>query len=158
MARQGNAGRPGGRVRFDQRLSVPLTWYPLPLLGAVLMGATVHRGYPGVRSWLPYVITVGVVIVIALWLGRLRVRVVDDELWVGDAHLPLRFVGDVEVVPAKAKRVALGPGLDPAAFLVHRGWVGPMVRVHLADPDDPTPYWLFSVRDPEKLVDVLRQR
>ncbi|MCP2256853.1 Protein of unknown function (DUF3093) [Streptoalloteichus tenebrarius] len=149
--------RPDGKVRFEQRLTVPLTWYPLPLLGAAIMAATVHRGYPGVRSWLPYVVTIGLVLAWLWWMGRVRVRVVDDELWVGEAHLPLRFVGDVEIVPADQKRRALGPELDPAAFLTHRGWVGPLLRVHLTDPDDPTPYWIFSVRDPERLAAILRE-
>jgi hypothetical protein len=27
-----------------------------------------------------------------------------------------------------------------------------MVRLRLDDPEDPTPYWLFSVRRPEALV------
>ena len=92
---------------------------------------------------------------VMLWLGRATVKVVDDELWVGDAHVPLRFVDEVEVIPAKAKRKALGPDLDPAAFVAHRGWVGPVLRVYLNDPADPTPYWLFSVRNADKLAAIL---
>ena len=46
--------------------------------------------------------------------------------------------------------------MDPAAFVLHRTWVGPMVLVVLDDPDDPTPYWLISSRDPEKLIAALR--
>jgi hypothetical protein len=38
---------------------------------------------------------------------------------------------------------------------VIRGWVDPVVRVTLEDPDDPTPYWLISTRRPEELVRVL---
>jgi len=84
-------------------------------------------------------------------LGRTRVRIQDGELWVGQAHVPLRFVGEIEVIPRDGKRKALGPGLDPAAYLLHRAWVGPMLRVRLTDPEDPTPYWIFSTRRPEQL-------
>jgi hypothetical protein len=140
---------------FAERLYVSWWGWPLPIIAAVLMAAEVHMGYPGVRAWLPYLITVPLVIGAMLWLGRVTVKVVDDELWVGDAHVPLRFVDEVEVIPAKAKRKALGPDLDPAAFVAHRGWVGPVLRVYLNDPADPTPYWLFSVRNADKLAAIL---
>ena len=66
-------------------------------------------------------------------------RVEDGELYVGTAHLPLEFVGEVEVFGAKDKRRILGPRLDPAAHVLHRGWVGPIVRVRVTDPDGPDP-------------------
>ena len=48
------------------------------------------------------------------------------------------------------------PALDPAAYVLHRNWVGPMVLVVLDDPDDPTPYWLVSTRHPDKVLSALR--
>jgi Transcription initiation factor TFIID, subunit TAF1 len=134
---------------------VPLWWY-LPAIGvAVLLGAEVHMGYPGVRSWIGYAVTVPLFIAALFWLGRTRVRMEGGELHVGDASLPVRHVGRVEIVPKADKQVALGPDLDPSAFLLHRGWVGPVVRVEVTDPEDPTPYWIFSVRDPGRLVTAL---
>lgn len=132
----------------------------MPLIAGVLLAAEVHLGYAGVRSWLPYVVAVGLVVPLMLWLGRVRVRVADGELWVGagdPAHLPLRFAGEIEIVEPRDKREALGPGLDPAAFVLHRAWVGPMVRVHLTDPDDPTPYWLISTRSPGRLAELISE-
>lgn len=141
-----------GTPRFDERLSVPLWWY-LPAVGvAVLLGAEIHMGYPGVRSWIGYAITVPVVVVVLVRMGRTRVRVEDGELRVGGASLPLRHAGRTEIVPAAGKQVALGPELDPTAFMVHRPWVGPLLRVEVTDAEDPTPYWVFSVRHPEALV------
>jgi hypothetical protein len=63
----------------------------------------------------------------------------------------------VEVVPKENKQQALGPELDPTAFLMLRAWVAPVVRVEITDPDDPTPYWVFSVRNPEALVAALQR-
>lgn len=144
-----------GSPRFDERLSVPLWWY-LPVIGvAVLLGAEVHMGYPGIRSWIGYAITVPVFVIALFLLGRMRVRVADGELQVGSARLPLRYVGRVEIVPKDRKQMALGPELDPAAFLMLRAWVGPVVRVEVTDPDDPTPYWIFSVRDADAMVAAL---
>jgi hypothetical protein len=144
------------RGEFDERLSVPWWWWPPALGVAGLLAAEVHMGYPGVRAWLPYLLLAPLVVAALLGLGRARVRVAGGELWVGHAHVPLRFVGDVEMVDPKNKRRALGPELDPAAYLLHRAWVGPMLRVRLTDPDDPTPYWIFSTRQPEQLAELLR--
>ncbi|MET1072474.1 MAG: DUF3093 domain-containing protein [Umezawaea sp.] len=142
---------------FEERLYVPWWGWLLPLSAAVLLAAEIHMGFPGVRSWLPYVITVPLVVLMILRLGSLKVAVSGGELRVGDAHVPLELLGDVEVFTAKTKRKAMGPHLDPAAFVAHRGWVGPMVKVALVDPDDPTPYWLFSARKAEELAALLKK-
>jgi hypothetical protein len=145
------AGATSGGSGFDERLSVPWWWY-LPAVGVgVLLGAEIHMGYPGIRSWVGYALCVPLFVAALIWLGRTRVRVADGELRVGAAALPLRHVGRVEVVAKADKQEALGPQLDPAAYLMHRTWVGPVVRVEVTDPDDPTPYWIFSARRPERL-------
>jgi hypothetical protein len=147
-----------GTPRFDERLSVPLWWY-LPALGlAVLLGAEVHMGYPGIRSWIGYAITIPLCLAAMVWLSRVRVQVTDGELRAGEARLSLRHVGQVDVVPRAGKQVALGPELDPAAHLVHRAWVGPVVRIEVTDPDDDTPYWIVSTRDPDALVAALGRK
>lgn len=144
-----------GSSGFDERLSVPLWWYVLAIGVAVLLGAEIHMGYPGIRSWIGYVTLIPLFVAAPYWLGRTRVRVADGRLSVGPATVDLRHSGRVEMVAKDDKQEALGPQLDPSAFLMHRGWIGPLVRVELTDPDDPTPYWIFSVRHPEQLVAAL---
>jgi hypothetical protein len=147
-----------GRHAFDERLSVPWWWYP-PVVGlGVLLGAEVHMGYPGLRAWIGYTMIVPLLVGTLFWLGRTRVRVADGELQVGSARLPLRFVGRVEVVARRDKQAALGPELDPSAFVLHRGWIRPMVRIEVTDPADPSPYWIVSVRDPDALSAALPNR
>ncbi|MBM7776302.1 hypothetical protein JOD54_006506 [Actinokineospora baliensis] len=158
----GTAAR--ARATYRERLYVTWYWWPLPLVAAGLLAAEIHMGYPGVRAWLPYVVILPLTLLLVLRAGATRVAVVDGELWVADAHLPLEFAGEVEVFgadpgqwggQAAAKRKVLGPNLDPAAFLLHRGWVRPLVRVQVTDPDDPTPYWVFSTRHPHRLAEVI---
>ncbi|MQA09102.1 MAG: DUF3093 family protein [Pseudonocardiaceae bacterium] len=146
-------------ISYSERLYTPWWCWPLPLIAGVLLAAEVHMGYPGVRAWLPYVVAVPLIVVLMLWLGRAKVRLDAGELWVGakdPAHLPVRFIGELEVIEPRDKRQALGPDLDPAAFVTHRAWVGPMLRLHLTDPDDPTPYWLISTRSPGRLAELIR--
>ena len=110
------------RPAFSERLH--LTWWhwPLPLLAAGLLAAEVDMGYPGIRAWLPYVVTFTLTLVFLVRFGWAKVEVRDGELWAGDAHLPLKFVGETRIVPASAKRRVLGPYFDPAAFALHRAW------------------------------------
>jgi hypothetical protein len=124
---------------FKERLYVPWWGWLLPVGAAVLLAA------------------VPLVVLLILRLGSLKVEVREGELHVGDAHVPLELLGSVEVFTAKTKRKAMGPHLDPAAFVAHRGWVGPMVKVALDDPADPTPYWLFSVRSADRLAALLKK-
>ena len=152
----GSTRRPPGVV-FDEQLRVPLWWWPPAAGVAGLLAAEVHMGYPGVRAWLPYLLLLPLAIAALVLIGRTRVRLADGELWVGQAHLPTEFIGEVEVIAARDKRRALGPELDPAAFMLHRAWIGPMIRVRLTDHADPTPYWIFSVRRAERLAALLSQ-
>lgn len=142
---------------FDERLSVPWWWWPLGLGIAALLAAEVHLGYPGIRAWLPYLLSMPIAVAVLLRLGRQRVHVSGDELRVGAAQIPLRHLGEVVSIPARYKRRALGPELDPSAFVLHRPWIGSMLRIEITDPADPTPYWLFSVRHADELAALLRQ-
>jgi hypothetical protein len=145
---------------FDERLSVPWWWWP-PALGVVVLVAfEVNLGHPGVPGWLPVALLAPLVAWWLLRLGSVRVTLTEPHsgerlLRVGSARLPVALIGTAESVAVADKRQVLGPGLDPAAYLVHRPWVGPMVRITVEDPDDPTPYWLFSVRRPAELLDRL---
>jgi hypothetical protein len=148
--------RPAPRPDFTERLTVPWWWWPIGAAIATLLAAEVHLGQLGLRAWLPYLLAVPLAMASLVWLGRHRVRVAAGELHVGPAHLPLQHVGRVTAVRTRDKRRVLGPELDPAAFVLHRPWIGPAVRVELTDPEDPTPYWLFSVRRCEQLAELLR--
>ncbi|WP_133825165.1 DUF3093 domain-containing protein [Actinomycetospora succinea] len=157
----GSDTSPGGPAPYAERLVVPWWWWPPVLLMVGLLAAELHMGHPGVRSWLPYVLLMPLGVVLLVWLGRVRVAVDADgpgarELRAGPAHLPVSQIGRVDVVTGEAKREALGPQLDPEAFVLHRPWVGPVVRIEVIDPDDPTPYWVVSTRRPEELLAALR--
>jgi hypothetical protein len=145
------SGRPG----FDERLSTPLWWFLFAGGIAVLLGAEIHMGYPGVRSWIGYVVLIPLALLVVWRLGSARVQVVDGELVAGDERISLEHVGRVQVVAKKQKQEALGPELDPLAYTLHRSWVGPVVRIETTEPGSPVPYWVLSSRRPEELVAAL---
>jgi hypothetical protein len=147
-------------VRYRERLRVPWWWWPLGFAAAALMAYEVDLGVRSLPDWLPFAALSAVAAAALLWLGRIEVRVTSDdgqvELWAGEAHLPTTVIARSTEVPPTAKSAALGRQLDPAAYVVHRGWVGPMVLVVLDDPDDPTPYWLVSCRHPQLVLSALK--
>lgn len=125
-----------------------------------MMAYEVRLGLRSLPGWLPFAAFFAITVAVLLWLGRIQVRVTENngrtELWVGEAHLPGSAIARSAEVPQSAKSAALGRQLDPAAYVVHRGWVGPMMLVVLDDPDDPTPYWLVSCRHPERVLAALQ--
>lgn len=126
---------------------------------AALVALEVVQGVSGVPGWTPFAVLLPVAAAVLVWMGRIDVRVVSrdgqTELCVGSAHIPTTAIKRSAQVPKSAKSAALGRQLDPAAFVVHRAWVGPMVLLVLDDPDDPTPYWLISCRHPDRVLAAL---
>ena len=88
--------------------------------------------------------------------GSVRVGVRDGEVVAGRAHVPLSACGAVLPLDEQAARTLRGTGADARAFLLLRPWLPRAVRVDLHDPADPTPYWLFSARDPGAIADAAR--
>jgi hypothetical protein len=143
------SGRPG----FDERLRTPVWWFLFAIGVAGLLGAEIHMGYPGVRSWIGYAVLVPLALVVVWRLGNVRVQVTPTELVAGDERIGLEHVGRVQVVGKKQKQDALGPQLDPAAYVLHRSWVPSVLRIETTD--GPFPYWVVSTRRPEELAKAL---
>lgn len=144
-------------TEFSERLYLPWYHWLLPLVAAGLLAAEIHMGYPGVRAWLPYLILFPLVLVLLIRVSWMPVAVRDGELWVGDAHIPVEHIGEIELVDPEHRRKALGPELDPSAFVRQRGWIKPLLRVEITDERDPTPYWVVSTRHPRRLVAAIDQ-
>jgi len=145
-------------ARFSEQLSTPLWWYPVAICIGAILAAEFRLADHALTVWIPFgVILPGSALVV--WsMGRSRVVVDRTELRVRDAHLPLSAVEAVIPLDATTLRRVVGRYGDPAAFLSTRPWIGPGVQIVLADPEDPTPYWIVSSRRPEELAAALRDR
>lgn len=114
----------------------------------------------------PINLTAGVIVAIVLYAGCVvlllaaapRIEVTDTEFVAGKARVPLNLVGAVATARGEDARQERGPGLDARAWLLIRGWVDPVVKIEIVDPQDPTPYWLVSTRQPENLAAALTHR
>lgn len=102
-------------------------------------------------------IAVPALVIAALISGAPVIRITDGELHAGRAHIDVALTGEAEPLRRTAATAARGVELDARAFTVVRGWVDPVVRVRILDPEDPVPYWVISTRHPEALVEALHE-
>lgn len=111
---------------------------------------------PGWATWLATLIA-AVIVAGGLAAYGSKLIVVDaDQLRVGAAHLPRRFVGAVEAVEGEDVRRLLGVDADATAYIVYRAYITGAVKVEVADSRDRTPYWVISTRHPATLAERLR--
>lgn len=139
---------------YDERLTVPRTWWllalaagvalalillplgKLPLLGGLVGGASVAA--VGVSSY-----------------GSARIRVVAGSLVAGKARIPVSALGGAVALDAEETVAWRTYKADPRAFMLMRSYVRTAVRVEVTDPADPTPYLYLSTRSPQRLVAAL---
>jgi hypothetical protein len=113
--------------------------------------------------FLPINLVAGAVVAVVLYaailvliaVGSPVVEVTTTTFTAGRARVPLSLIGPVTAYREEAATAQRGVELDARAWLLIRGWVSPVVRVELLDPNDPTPYWIVSSRNPEALVSAL---
>lgn len=113
--------------------------------------------------FLPINTGVGIVTAAILYLGLAGamivsapvIRVTESQLIAGNARLPLDAIGEMSIHRGDDATMERGQRLDARAWLLIRGWVSPVVRIVVADPQDPTPYWLLSTRRPAELVEAI---
>jgi hypothetical protein len=87
--------------------------------------------------------------------SKSEVRVIEDELVIGKAHIGVKYLGDVEILDKNAMRLVRTRDADPAAFLAIKFWVSTGVKITLKDQRDPTPYWLVSCKKGKELKSTL---
>ena len=87
--------------------------------------------------------------------GKSEVRVIEDELVIGKAHIGVKYLGDVEILDKNSMRLVRTREADPAAFLAIKFWVSTGVKITLKDQRDPTPYWLVSCKKGRELKSIL---
>lgn len=143
-------------MAFDERLRTPWWWYAVALFVGAILAAEFRLADYSLTAWVPFLVVLPLAVAIVWWLGRSRLQVRDGELRVRDAHVPLAVTAGAMALDAATVRRVVGRDGDPLAFVSIRPWIGPGVQIPLADPDDPTPYWVVSTRHPQRLVDVIR--
>lgn len=94
---------------------------------------------------------------IVLFAAAPRIDVTETTLRVGKATISTKYIGAVSAFSGQHARSQRGVDLNARAWTLFRGYIDPVVRIDIADPEDPTPYWLVSTRRPAELATALRK-
>ena len=142
-------------ARYAETLRVPLRWWALLTM---FMATVLIAFLVATPLWVALGLT-GLLTALAAALfvayGAARVTVEGGTFRAGRARIPVALLGAPVALDAPASRRLAGMDADARAYLLLRPYVKRSVQVPVADPEDPTPYWLVSTRRPEQLVAAL---
>ena len=140
---------------YAERLTVPLRWWAQGTMFVATLWLAVLAATPEIFAWSVTAVAMGVLVALFVGYGRPKVSVDGTTFRAGRAHIPLDLVGPVTALDADGVRRQAGVEADARAYLLLRPYLKRGVRVDIADPADPTPYWLVSSRRPDALVSAL---
>lgn len=137
----------------ERVLPSALTFALAPFLGVFLYGVLLPLNETaGIFAATLGTVTLGSL----LWFKAPLIEVSDSTLRVGRATISRAHIGLTQVIPEEELFLAKGANLDARAFTCFQSSVKSMVQIEITDKKDPTPYWLFSTRNPEDLAAALR--
>jgi hypothetical protein len=138
-------------VTYEERLHAPVAAWLVVWAVAATFGVAFGAAL-GVVVGVAVTLALGGLVSFALVRAAARVAVDGADLVAGHARAPLTALGEPIPLDAERARHLRGPGSDPAAFHLIRGWVPSAVLFDVVDPRDPTPYWYVATRHPEELA------
>ncbi len=140
---------------YNERLSIPVTWWFLGAVSIAILGAELWAGSGALVALATYVALALVCGGTLMHWGAARIRVTDSELLAAGRLLPLSAIGEVIALDERQAREARGPRADPAAHMLIRPYLRRAVYIEVTDPGSPAPYWLIATRRPEELAAAL---
>ena len=78
-----------------------------------------------------------------------------EELRIDRAHIESKYLGKVTILDSDAMRLLRTRDADPAAYLAIKFWTPTGIKIEVADPRDPTPYWLITSKRGEEIAALL---
>lgn len=84
------------------------------------------------------------------------IEVEGGELRIKRAHIPVKYLGQIEEITKEKFGFERTRGADPAAFFAITFWISRGIKVTVNDPRDPTPYWLISTKRAAELAAALK--
>jgi hypothetical protein len=144
-------GVPTDDAVYVERLTVRPLWWVVALTIAVLGAGELAAGFRWQIGLIALLVAAAPTLTVLLILSRLTVRVDARGIHAGGRTMTYDEMESVTVLDRKQTKTQAGPGADPAAFMVFRGYIPESVVVRPLDPR-PVPYWLVSSRQPQQIV------
>ena len=146
---------PRGSGEYAEVLRVPLSWWLMTAGFAIIVWWIFVLVTP-----MPFAIGVGVIafgaVGVVLWqYGSAQITVNDAFVTASGARIEIEQCGDAVAQDAGRTAAVRGPDADARAYLALRPYIATSVRLTITDEHDPTPYWLISTRNPQRLADAI---
>jgi hypothetical protein len=100
-------------------------------------------------------IAITLVIAAVMVFSSPKITISMTEIRVGRAHIARKLLGSATMIQKQDQFSAKGAQLDARAYLALQPSVSGLIRLEIKDSKDPTPYWLFSTRKPELVVELI---
>jgi len=143
-------------VEYQERLGVPLRWWVQGTMLIASLWLAVVVALPAAVAWGVSGAALALMALGLLSYGSARLSVHDGVFRAGRARIEAEHLGVATALDPEETRRTAGREADARAYLLLRPYLKRAVRVQIADPRDPTPYWLVSTRRPEELASALR--
>jgi DUF3093 family protein len=140
---------------YQERLRVPALWWLPPIFFVLVFTAGGYR-YFGVPAAVgTAIVSVTLAVVLLRNYGAVDLIIEADRFRAGPLVMPCAALGVAAPLDRGQAHALRGVRADARAPLVLRGYVPAAVRVDVADPRDPAPYWYVSTRHPHELAAAL---
>lgn len=146
---------PETAVLYQERLRVPLRWWVQATMFVATLWLAFVVSMPGPLAWGATGVALLAVGGLFLGYGSARVAVVDGMFYAGPARIEVTYLADPTPLDAETTRRLAGREANARAYHLLRPYLKRAVKVTVADPADPVPYWLVSTRRPERLAAAL---
>lgn len=143
-------------MRYREVIRMPIWLLALIYLFLLSLVLSIWAALGNNAALTSLIICTGLLIVIAN-KSAMVIEVDDQELRVGRAHIPLKFLGESQALSSEQVRILRTRDADPAAFLGIRFWSSTGVRIEINDARDRTPYWLITSNNAENFAKSLEK-
>lgn len=139
-------------MTYSERLKVPAWWLVIAVGFIASLAVAVFAYLPVYEAALLCGFGSLALLLGLFGYSRTRLTVDASAFSAGRYRLETAYIAKAEALQGSEAVAAIGPQADHRAFLFTRPFVKDLVRVTLADPIDPHPYWLVSTRRPVELA------
>ncbi|MGW0536693.1 DUF3093 domain-containing protein [Streptomyces sp. NPDC003032] len=139
---------------YEERLSVPRSWWALVALGGAGLGVGAIP-FGVITAVTVSVIGMSVAAAIVHAHGRVRILVTPGSLVVGERTIPIDALGATEILDEREAFEWRTVRANPYAMLLLRSYIPTALRIELRDAYGGAPYVYLSTRQPMNLAAVL---
>lgn len=118
------------------------------------LGIAYAHVYGNATGWM-VVLVLGPVSVFAMYYISPKIEITENDFRLGKALLPRELIGQMHILNDGQTKDASGLAAHRDAYIVLRSWMPYSIIFGVNDPLDPHPYWHFSTRQPERVLELL---